>query len=147
MVASGLLSFDAISSLRGISITTVSDVDALYRSVESSARADSLEAACMRLVDDIKQENQQETIDMTNQDALLLPAAQVRRLLSSAARSIFGGMKLASNTGTKLISLAWNDTYTASLELDDASTLNAMTSSLLENLGRCLAAAFASEKI
>jgi len=45
MVASGLLTFDTISSLRDISITTVSDVDALYASDESLARADSLEAA------------------------------------------------------------------------------------------------------
>ena len=45
MVASGLLTFDAISSLRDISITTVSDVDALYASVESLVQADSLEAA------------------------------------------------------------------------------------------------------
>ena len=44
-VASGLLTLDTISSLRGISITTVSDVEALYTSVESLTRADSLEAA------------------------------------------------------------------------------------------------------
>lgn len=45
MVASGLLTFETIASLRGISIRTVSDVEALYTSVESLTRADSLEAA------------------------------------------------------------------------------------------------------
>ena len=45
MVASGLLTFDTISSLRDISIMAVSDVDALYTGVESLTRADSLEAA------------------------------------------------------------------------------------------------------
>jgi len=42
---------------------------------------------------------------------------------------------LASHIDTKLVALTWNDTNTASLELDDPSTFNAMTSSLLEHLG------------
>ena len=101
----------------------------------------------MRLIDDIKQENQQNATDVTNQNALLLPAAQVRRALSTVSKSMFSGMKLAADTDTKLVTLTWNDTNTASLELDDPSTFNAMTPSLLENLGRCLAAAFASTEI
>jgi enoyl-CoA hydratase/carnithine racemase len=60
---------------------------------------------------------------------------------------MFGGMKLASDADTKLVTLTWNDTTTASLELDDPSTFNAMTSSLLENLGRCLTAALASTEM
>ena len=82
-----------------------------------------------------------------NKDVLLLTAAQARRALSSALKSMFGGMKLASDADTKLGTLTWNDTTTASLELDDPSTFNAMTSSLLQNLGRCLAATFASTDI
>ena len=96
------------------------------------------------VIDAIKQENQQKATHLKSQDLLLLPAAQIRRLLSSAARSMFGGMKLASGTDTKLVTLMWNGTNTALLELDDSSTFNAMTPSLLENLGGCLAAAFAS---
>ena len=101
----------------------------------------------MRLIDDIKQENQQKATNMTNRDVLLLPAARVRRALSTVSKSMFGAMKLASDTDTKLVTLTWNGTNTALLELDDPSTLNAMTSSLLENLGRCLAAAFASTEV
>ena len=101
----------------------------------------------MRLIDEIAQENQQRAIEVTSRDVLLLPAAQVRRLLSSAAKSMFGGMKLAPQRSAKVVTLAWNDTNTASLELDDPSTFNAMTSSLLENLGQCLTAAFAATKI
>jgi len=101
----------------------------------------------MRLIDDIKQENHQKATALMNQDVLLLTAAQVRRLLSSASKSMFGGMKLNSDTDTKLVTLTWNDTNMASLELDDPFTFNAMTSSLLENLGRCLAAAFAFTKM
>ena len=122
-------------------------MDALYASDESSARADSVEAASMRLIDDIKQENHQKATALMNQDVLLLTAAQVRRLLSSASKSMFGGMKLNSDTDTKLVTLTWNDTNMASLELDDSSTFNAMTPSLLENLGRCLAAALASTRM
>ena len=84
---------------------------------------------------------------LKSQDLVLLLAAQVRRVLSSAAKSMFSGMNLASDTDAKLVTLAWNGTNTASLELDDPSTFNAMTPSLLENLGRCLAAAFASTEI
>ena len=84
---------------------------------------------------------------LKSQDLLLLPAAQVRRVLSSASKSMFSGMNLAVDTDTKLVTLTWNGTSTASLELDDGSTFNAMTPSLLENLGRFLAAAFASTDI
>ena len=101
----------------------------------------------MRLIDSIKQENQQKSIDLMSQDVLLLPAAQVRRVSSSASKSMFGGMKLDSDTDTKLVTITWNDTNMASLELDDSSTFNAMTPSLLENLGRCLAAALASTRM
>ena len=101
----------------------------------------------MRLIDDIKQDNQQRATDLTNQDALPVPAAQVCHVLSSAAKSMFGGMKLASDNDTKLVTLTWNDTAAASLELDDPFTFNAMTPSFLENLGRCLTAAFASKEI
>ena len=60
---------------------------------------------------------------------------------------MFGGMKLASDTDTKLVTLTWTGTNTALLELNDPSTFNAMTSSLLENLGRCLTAALASTRM
>lgn len=101
----------------------------------------------MRLIDNIKQENQQKSTDLMNLDVLLLPTAQVRRVSSSAARSMSSGMNLAADTDTKLVILTWDGTNTASLELDDPSTFNAMTSSLLENLGRFLTAAFAFTKI
>jgi len=101
----------------------------------------------MRLIDNVKQENHHKATDVTNQDVLLPLAAQVRCVLSSASRSMLGAMKLASDTDTRLVTLTWDGTNTASLELDDPSTLNAMSSSLLENLGRCLAAAFASTEI
>ena len=66
MVAAGQLTFGTVSSLRGISIMAVSDVDALYASDESLAQADSLEAARVTLIDDVKQEHRQKTTDLTN---------------------------------------------------------------------------------
>ena len=44
-------------------------------------------------------------------------------------------------------SLAWNSNNVALVELDDPSSLNAMTAGLLQNLAACLSSAFASRSI
>lgn len=58
---------------------------------------------------------------------------------------MFGGRLGSSDT--RIVTLTWNGTNTAYLGLDDRSTFNAMTPSLLQNLSRRLAAAFAFTRI
>lgn len=97
--------------LQDISIVATTHVRVMYTSA-NSLQADSLEASQMGLVGEIKQKNQHQASQLPNEDGLLLSAANVNHVLSSAAVSMFGGIRLLSSRGD-VLTLAWNNTCTA----------------------------------
>ncbi|EGB04273.1 hypothetical protein AURANDRAFT_67305 [Aureococcus anophagefferens] len=145
-VTRGPLTFAAALSLRDISSAVVCDVQVAYTCIDIFARADSLEMSRTKVVDTIYRENKHRA-QLINRDALLLPTANVNWILRSPTISMFAALSPAPRSDPETVTLMWNNMTTALLELDDPSTFNAMTPSLLENLGRYLTAAFAFTSI
>ena len=135
IISSDCTNLDAVMILRGVSNQTVSSVGVTYTS--SISLVDSVEASEMCLVDKVlrdhtaKPENDR-PLGLNSKESLGIPPARAMRALSLVTGTMLG--KAYASDTIERVALTWKGPDTASLELNDLSTFNAMTPSLLQGL-------------
>lgn len=140
---------ESLGCLSNISFCICSDATAMWR--EADGRADALEMSRVHLVNSVA------PLQAGARVLRGLGAARDAPLLTSGCRRASDLLVVSASTMLHAISsgrnqsagatLTWGDSRTALVELNDPSTLNAMTEGLLRTLAEMLSRAFASRTV